>query len=318
MPTDARKAVDMLDLFRTVGAQRFHVSLIDIDGRELPTGGLLPYAAGNPALRSLIGPRAAEVKGYLPKRHISELRRTIGPLLQEAAARQHNVIIRPVPERAAFVQLDDPPPESVERLKHAAFLVHRTSAKGYQVWLALEDKPDLEIKRRLKKGAGADIMATGATRIAGSLNFKRDYAPNFPCVEIVHSAPGRITTRAALESLSILAPPEPVRPAPVRVSLVSSGVRKWPSYRKCLDGAPLNQKGDGPDRSRADYVWCKTALEWGIRSGRPWSEEEVAARLLQESEKARQRDEQGDAYALRTVRSAAAAIAMEGGRAARR
>ena len=252
----------------------------------------------------------------MPNRHISELRRTIGPLLQEAAARQHNVIIRPVPTRAAFVQLDDPPPESLERLRHVAFLVHRTSEKGHQVWLALDDKPDDEFKRRLKKGAGSDIMATGATRIAGSLNFKRSYAPAFPCVEIIHAAPSRITNRATLGSLSILAPPEPQRPAPVRVSLVSSGVRKWPSYRKCLDGAPMNQAGDGPGRSRADFVWAKTALEWGIRSGHPWSHEEVAARLIKESEKARERDENGDDYALRTVRSAAAAIERESGRKA--
>jgi hypothetical protein len=306
MTAEAQKAVDMLNLFQTVGAQRFHVTLIDIN--DLPKGALLRYAQSNPALRSLIGPRAAEVTGYMPSRHISEMRRTIGPLLEEAAARHHNVIIRPVATRAALVQLDDPPPASIERLKHAAFLIHRTSAKGHQVWLALDEKPDLEFKRRLKKGAGADIMATGATRIAGSLNFKADYTPNFPCVEIVHSAPGQVTTRAALESLSILAPPEPVRPAPVRVSLLSRGVRKWPSYRKCLDGAPMNQAGTGPDRSRADYTWCKTALEWGIRSGRPWNHEEVAARLMEESQKARNR---GEDYALQTVRSAAAAVERE-------
>ena len=158
-------------------------------------------------------------------------------------------------------------------------------------------------------------MATGATRIAGSLNFKRDYAPDFPVVEIVHSAPGQVTTRAALESLSILAAPDPQRPASVRVSLVSSGVRKLPSYRRCLDGAPLNQAGTGPDRSRADYVWDKTALEWGIKAGRPWSYQELAAHLIQESPKARERAEDGDTgYALRTVLNAAGAVEREQGR----
>jgi hypothetical protein len=314
MTPDAKQAVDMLNLFQSVGTQRFHVTLIDIDGHQIPRGALLDYAHSSPALRSLVGPRAAEVSGYMPNRHISELRRAIGPLLEEATRRQHNVIIRPIATRAAFVQLDDPPPESMERLRHAAFLIHRTSAKGHQVWLALDEKPDLDFKRRLKKGAGADIMATGATRIAGSVNFKSSYAPNFPRVEIVHAAPGQVTTRAALESLSILAEPKPQRPAPVRVSLVSSGVRKWPSYRKCLEHplTPRNQKGDGPDRSRADFTWCKTALEWGIRSGRPWSEEEVAARLMLESEKAHER---GQDYALQTARSAAAAVRRESGQA---
>ena len=270
------QAIDMLNLFATVGAQRFDVTFTDIEGRKLPKG------------------------GFLPNRHISELRRTIGPLLREAAEAQRNVIIRPRPTSAAFIQLDDPPPASIERLKHAAFLVERTSATGYQVWLALDEKPDLEFKRRLKKGAGADIMATGATRIAGSLNFKPGYAPAFPCVEIVHSAPGLVTTRAALESLGILAPPEPVRQAPLRASLKRPDVRKLPSYRKCLDGAPLNQAGTGPDRSRADYTWCLTALDWG------WSVEDVAAQLLQESPKARER---GEDYAMQTARSAAEAVA---------
>jgi hypothetical protein len=258
----------------------------------------------------------------MPNRHISELRRAIGQLLEEATRRQHNVIIRPQATRAAFVQLDDPPAESMKRLRHAAFLIHRTSAKGYQVWLALNEKPDLDFKRRLKEGAGADIMATGATRIAGSFNFKREYGPEsttarigdfiYPMVKIIHAAPSQVTTRAAMESLGILAAPKPPRPTPVRVSLASSGVRKWPSYRKCLDGAPLNQAATGPDRSRADYVWCKTALEWGIRSGHPWSAEEVAARLMQESEKARER---GQDYALQTVRSAAASVERESGQA---
>jgi hypothetical protein len=308
MTAETHKAVDMLSAFQSVGAERFHVTLIDIDGHQLPKGELLSYAKGQPALRSLIGSRASETSGYMPNRHINELRRSIGPLLEEAADRQHNVIIRPIPTRAALVQLDDPPHVSIERLREAAFLIHRTSANGHQVWLALDEKPDLEFKRRLKKGVGADIMATGATRIAGSLNFKRSYAPAFPCVEIIHASPGRVITRAVLENLSILAPPQPVRPAPVRVSQVSRGVRKWPSYRRCLEGAPLNQAGDGPDRSRADFTWCKTALEWGIRSGRPYNHEEVAARLIQESEKARER---GEDYALQTVRSAASAVERE-------
>jgi hypothetical protein len=280
--TAEAQAIDMLNLFATVGAQRFDVTFTDIEGKKLSNKG-----------------------GFLPNRHISELRRTIGPMLREAAQAQHNVIIRPRPTSVAFIQLDDPPPASIERLKHVAFLVERTSATGFQLWLALDEKPDLEFKRRLKKGAGADIMATNATRISGSINFKKSYAPAFPRVEIVHSAPGLVTTRAALESLGILAPPEPVRQAPLRASLQHTGVRKWPSYRKCLDGAPLNQAGTGPDRSRADYTWCLTALDWG------WSVEDVAAQLLEESAKARER---GQDYATQTARSAAEAVERRPGR----
>jgi hypothetical protein len=59
-------------------------------------------------------------------------------------------------------------------------------------------------------------------------------------------------------------------------------------------------QGEKPDISKADFVWCMTALDWG------WSVEETAARLLQESSKAR---ENGEKYALMTAQNAAAAVA---------
>ena len=41
-----------------------------------------------------------------------------------------------------------------------------------------------DLARRLRKGAGADPTASGATRISGSLNFKTKYAPEFPLVDV--------------------------------------------------------------------------------------------------------------------------------------
>jgi hypothetical protein len=45
----AQKAVDMLSLFQSAGAQRFSVTLIDIDGHQPPKGALLSYAQSRPA-----------------------------------------------------------------------------------------------------------------------------------------------------------------------------------------------------------------------------------------------------------------------------
>ena len=56
----------------------------------------------------------------------------------------------------------------------------------------------------------------------------------------------------------------------------------------------------GPDISRADFVWCMTAISWG------WSVDETAARLMEESLKAK---ENGEAYATLTTRNAATAVA---------
>ena len=73
----------------------------------------------------------------------------------------------------------------------------------------------------------------------------------------------------------------------------------WPSYVRCVQNAPPAREGDRPDISRADFTFCLLAIDWG------WSVEETAARLMQESSKAR---ENGEGYALRTAQNAAAAI----------
>lgn len=104
-----------------------------------------------------------------------------------------------------------------------------------------------------------DANASGATRIAGSINFKRKYAPNFPRVEILSQADG-ITERT----------PAPLAPTAPPQGLSRSG--RWPDYQRALAGAPRKRDGS-PDRSKADYWWCRWAIERG------WSVDEVAERL---------------------------------------
>jgi hypothetical protein len=69
-----------------------------------------------------------------------------------------------------------------------------------------------EFARRLRKGAEADISASGATHVAGTTNYKRKYEPDFPTVKIVDAVPGRIVTKAQLDSLGLGAPAEPAPP----------------------------------------------------------------------------------------------------------
>ena len=80
---------------------------------------------------------------------------------------------------------------------------------------------DKDFARRVRKGAGADTTASGATRVAGSLNFKDKYAPDFPRVAIHAADPGRKATPTELERLGLVAAPEVVEqprawPLPVR------------------------------------------------------------------------------------------------------
>jgi hypothetical protein len=209
--------------------------------------------------------------------------------------------VRPHGPGATFIQLDDLKADQLARLAPAVFLILETSPGNFQAWVAMPDAEDKDFARRLRKGTGADPTASGATRVAGSLNFKDKYAPVFPRVAIRHANFGRLAQAAELERLGLVAEPEaaqPLRITPARAR-PGTGNRKWPSYALSLDGAPLNHDETGPDVSKADFVWCMTAITWG------WSVDETKARLMEESTKAQ---ENGERYAELTARNAALAV----------
>jgi hypothetical protein len=115
-------------------------------------------------------------------------------------------------------------------------------------------------------------------------------------VRIRQAQAGRMTSIAELERLGLVAPRDEFTPvSPARFG----SPRIWPSYQKALDGAPRNREGNGPDRSKADFWWCFLAIQWGFGI------EATAARLMQESEKARF---EGQAYADLCAKNAAQAV----------
>lgn len=232
---------------------------------------------------------------------LADLARTLPAMLDSAPGMQRNIIVRPRGQAVTFIQLDDLKADQLPCLAPAVFLILETSLGNFQAWLAMPDIADKDFARRVRKGAGADPTASGATRVAGSLNFKDKYAPAFPRVTIHQANPGRMTSTAALERLGLVAAPEaaqPLRISPAR-SRPTGGSRKWPSYARCVDGAPLNSEETGPDISRADFVFCMTAITWG------WSIDETKERLMEESTKAQAN---GERYAELTARNAALAV----------
>jgi hypothetical protein len=267
------EALAMIDTFASVGATRFNVTLTTRNGDK-------DWFRRNVA--------------------VAELRRLLPEMLNTAASRERNVIVRPLGPDVAFIQLDDLKADKLPALAASAFLSLETSPGNFQAWVAVPGHEDKDFARRLRKGTGADATASGATRVAGSLNFKDKYAPAFPRVSIHAAHHGRQVTAAALEKLGLVAAPEvaaaALRIAPARVSPER---RRWPSYARCVNGAPLNSEETGPDISRADFVFCMTAISWG------WTKEETVARLMEESTKAQ---ENGKAYAELTTRNAALAV----------
>jgi hypothetical protein len=261
----------MLDVFASLGVHRFDLTRTDIDGHK---------------------------RGFHPARSGEEIRRWMPSLLRSANQWQHNLIVRPKGATAELIQLDDLRGTMLERVRSAAFLILTTSAGNHQAWVAAQDYgPDFA--RRLRLGSGADPSASGATRIAGTVNFKRRYAPDFPTVQILEASPRRVVTQGELESLGLLAAPNPI---PV-VHPVGGGrkgrAKAWPSYQRCLLNAPLAHNSDRPDVSRADFTFCLLAIDWG------WSIEETWPRLLEKSRKAR---DNGPGYARLTAQRAAAAV----------
>jgi hypothetical protein len=276
----------MLHLFESVGADRFYVTKLNVLEKKTRAWPATP----------------------------ERLRQTLPAILSAAAARKvcrtadgqtivagESVIVRPMSHATAFIQLDDLSADQLDRIRPVAFLTLATSPGNHQAWIAVSDLSELpkdqvkDFVRRVKKGIG-DKSASGAVRLAGTENFKLKYHPDYPRVAIVESAPGRTVTAEQLEKLELVAPPEPVRePLPPFRASRRGRPEKWPSYQRCLDGAPAAAHHKGPDRSLADFVWCMTAIDWGF------SVEATAEKLLQESERTHRR---GRDYALLTARNA--------------
>jgi hypothetical protein len=285
--TNLDEAFRMLDTFASVGATHFDLTHLNIDG---------------------------EKRGFRPHQSLSQLKNSLPRLFPGATARQNNIIVRPTSETTKFVQLDDLDEANLKRAGEAAFLTLQTSPGNHQVWIAVSGLPEgkeafKEFMRRVRKAVGGnDKSASGATRIAGTTNYKRKYEPDFPEVRIVDTVPGRIMTPAELESLGLVATAEPA-PAviPIRSRRrhpAAQGERTWPDYERCVTGAPPNKEGSGPDRSMADFFWCVMAAQRG------WSIDEVANKLLEVSARAQERARLHDeGYTLITAQNAAAAAA---------
>ncbi len=282
MPSDIKEAERMLDLFTSVGARSFVVTKTDVE-QKLIWGKTYSALELRDKLPAMVRTAAARKPHKLPSGEVMA---------------GENLIVRPT-GHVVFVQLDDLNPGQLDRIRPASFLIHATSPGNYQAWIAASDIAKTESKefiRRVRKAVGdADKSASGATRMAGTENWKEKNLPLPPMVSIVYGVPGRVMTPDQLEQLGLIALPEAAKACtPIRVS----SSRSWPDYERCVQGAPLNHAGTAVDVSRADYFWC-------LMSAQRNHSIEIATRLMDLSTKAK---ENGEAYARLTAENAAAAV----------
>lgn len=276
LPTSAgvAEASVMLDLFECLGVRSINLTVTNEAGRKVA------------------------FKRY---RAVESLRTALHGLLLASFEQRLNVIVRPLAPRAlSLIQLDDLTSSQVDRVRALSFLVLETSPGNYQTWLAAQGGY-ADTARRVKKAAGADPNASGATRLAGSYNFKTKYAPDYPRVLLHAVAPRRVVTIEELQRSGLNAPEEFRCYTPRHAPAFQPKHRflEWPSYSRCLTDAPFAKNHDGKDRSAADFEFCLISIDRG------WSIEAFASQLMHESEKARS---VGLRYALFTAKRAASVV----------
>ena len=243
--TNLDEAFRMLDTFASVGATHFDLTHLNIDG---------------------------EKRGFRPQQTLPQLKNSLPRLFPGATERQNNIIVRPHSDTAQLIQLDDLKTDALARLHDVAFLTLQTSPGNHQAWVAVSGlnagDETKEFARRLRKGAGADPSASGATRVAGTVNHKRKYEPDFPTVRIVDATPGCIVSPAELEQRGILAPVEPPAVIPLKThrrTTKTESERTWPDYERCVSGAPTSKEGPGPDPQYCGFLLvhdgCAARLE---------------------------------------------------------
>jgi hypothetical protein len=213
------EAQRMLDTFARVGATHFDLTHTNIDG---------------------------EKRGFRPEQSLAQVKNSMPKLFPGAAARQNNIIVRPLSRTVHFVQLDDLDAGGLSRVGEAAFLTLETSPGNHQASVAVSGiNPPEEAKdfaRRLRKGAGADHSASGATRMAGTANYKRKYEPEFPTVRISATTPGLIVTKEQLEAMGLVAAPEPEITAPTFTARTPQGRNSQQSATRTKEPPPSSPK----------------------------------------------------------------------------
>lgn len=268
-------ALTMIDLFVAAGSRRFDVTQTTIAGEKWQ---------------------------YSPGRNIHAMKLILPAVLPVTWEGRRNLIIRPCkPAVGVHAQLDDLDGTKLQRVASTAFLVVETSPGSYQAWLEIWNGDD-DFVRRLVRGMEVDLVASRAVRIAGSMNCKPKYAPDFPVVRLAAGDAGLSVSVEQLEDMRVVAPAREQGSRAATPRDPSRDPSGWPDYQQNLRGAPLKQDGT-PHRHQADFMFAKWALERGH------DPQAVAERLLAVSEKAREEWDNGNQqYALRTVQAAMKAV----------
>jgi hypothetical protein len=278
----------MITAFQTAGADYFDVTLKNLVGEKVKFH------------RSLA---------------VRSLRDKLAAVMEQAELESLSVIIRPRSRASLFIQLDDINANAVQLIRGFSCLVLETSPENYQSFVVIprvSGKAEEEsIRRQLIQAVGADEGATGAARLAGSLNVKdkhRSPDGRFPRVRLVSIAHSRSVAVSELKEAGFIKDSlaEGVAVAPQPEVESKRRRRRPPVYEMAVQA--VRAKHDGQvDRSAVDAHYAVVCLDWGFTF------DETVDLLRMNSPKAAERS---DDYVVRTVAWAQQKVATRAGRAA--
>jgi hypothetical protein len=273
-------ALRTLDLVRSIGAWRSNVILIEDTSKH----------------KEVLATEAT----------LDEVKEKFPVWLDRSERERKSLVVDLKPNGRHIIQVDEANAEVMQMLSPVSFMTIETSHDNGQVWLALPDSlsnDEIEdVKERLfivLKDKGANKGASGGLRWVGTHNFKperRAADGSFPRVRLLAFSAGRITNAAELESLGLLAEPQP-KPLfkPKGDSARQSNkAKREPSYEHAIQVVRRKTNGD-IDRSAVDFHYAVICLSWGF------SESETIGLLNTHSEKVKERR---DNYAEKVVADA--------------
>jgi hypothetical protein len=172
------------------------------------------------------------------------------------------------------IHLDDCSLADAARLAPYAFAVIETSPNRFHVFLALRKGWDRRetVRRRLiacLKFLSPESEAnsgSGSVRWPGTQNFKPERClpdGGYFTVRLVHASPALFTTEKELDDVGLLGQVETLTNP---LASIKRDVDRKPDYGRILAQAPpatsARRKGL-PDRSWADFSWCRMYASWG-------------------------------------------------------
>ena len=224
--------------------------------------------------------------------------------LQRLNRDKHHIYARP--EGYRFVLVDDVQ-DIDEVLQYHPTLVVETSPGNHQAWYALPETPrDREHAKAICRGYAAVLGSDPGSaepdhlgRVAGFINWKRRYAPEYPIARLIHVNTGTVAERRVVHSERVwISTPSTGDPI-VRAVRDLFHRHHWnvPRRRKIF-------REPGVDRSARDFAYAAYVLERDLDQHgmvRQRAIERIRERLYERSTKAMER---GDEYVARTITAA--------------